>query len=149
MMQIQEFIGLLNGDLALEYAAAIQYRQHAAVISGVYFAFAAELNTHADEELEHARKVAEMITWLGGRPAVDVAPRYTSLDNLAMLQQDLDGEQTAIDRYCERVAQAIAMFNAPERGGPLCGPVVIHDLQAILAEEASHRTDLKSMLGRS
>lgn len=138
-MTPQEFTELLNGDLALEYAAAIQYRQHGEVINGLYAAFASELFAHAEEELAHARKVSEMIVWFGGKLATEVAPRYTSNDNLAMLQQDLDGEDTAIARYQERIAQALdgGFYQA------------LYGLQEILSEEAGHRNDIKTYLGRA
>ena len=138
-MQIQEFISLLNGDLALEYAAAIQYRQHGAVINDEYFAFSQELFDHADEELEHAKKIAALITFLGGTPGVMEGPAYVSADNFVMLQQDLYGEETAIARYSDRIDQALENKFY----------IALYDLSEILSQEASHRTDLKSMLGRA
>ena len=146
-MQIQEFISLLNGDLALEWSACIQYRQHAAVINGEFYAFSKELYEHADEEFEHAKEIAQLITNLGGLPGISVGPIYVSADNLAMLQQDLDGEETAIARYQERVQQAAESG----RGMPILDgfSIAFNPLYDILSQEAGHRTDLKSMLGRS
>lgn len=144
-MLMQEFINELNVDLALEYAAAVQYYQHAATLRGAqFFAAIAELETHAGEELAHAEKLRSLIVNLGGTPGIEVGPRYTSPDNLAMLQQDLDGEDAAISRYDDRIAQARGMaddYNDIESA--------IFVLRSILTEELEHRTDLRTLLGRS
>lgn len=143
-MNIQEFISDLNADLALEYAAAIQYLQHAAMLRGAqYFVAIHELETHAAEELGHAAKLRDLIVELGGTPGVEVAPRYTSVDNLAMLQQDLDGEDTAIKRYTERIIQTRDIVDSPETES------AVFILRSILTEELEHRTDLRTLLGRS
>jgi bacterioferritin len=138
-MVVQEFIQLLNDDLTLEYAAAIQYKQHAAMVKGEFFAFTKELLEHADEELNHAEKIKNLITWLGGTPSARIAPTYMSNDNLAMMQQDLDGEETAITRYQNRIEQALNDNFY----------IAVHTLQKILTDEASHRQDIKSIMGRS
>ncbi len=138
-MVIQEFIQLLNDDLALEYAAAIQYKQHAAMIKGEFFAFEKELLYHAEDELKHAEKIKNLITWLGGTPSARTATMYTSNDNLAMMQQDLDSEETAITRYQDRIEQALNDNFY----------IAAHTLQKILTDEAGHRQDIKSIMGRS
>ncbi|MFW5953642.1 MAG: ferritin-like domain-containing protein [Candidatus Natronoplasma sp.] len=56
-----------------EYAAAIQYIQHQAVLSGAaYNNIADELAIHAEEELQHAIQLVDQIDYLRGSPNVDV-----------------------------------------------------------------------------
>ena len=58
----EKLIELLNMDLALEYAAAIQYIQHAAVMTGAQFGdIIKELRVHASEEIAHAITLADQI----------------------------------------------------------------------------------------
>jgi bacterioferritin len=145
MMLTQEFIDELNGDLAFEYASAIQYYQHATMLRGAqYFSAIAELEAHAEEELEHAEKLRSLIVNLGGIPGVEVAARFMSPDNLAMLQQDLDGEDNAIKRYDDRIAQARGMVDDYQDIES-----AIFVLRSILTDELQHRTDLRTLLGRS
>ena len=74
----KELIELLNTDLSLEYSAAIQYIQHAAVMSGAQYGdIIKELKIHATEEIQHAVVLAEQIDFLGGVPTVDIGKIYT------------------------------------------------------------------------
>ena len=97
MAQKDQFIAKLNKALEWEYAAAIQYIQHAAVITGAqYGSIAEEMVVHANEEIEHAIQVSQMIADLGGTPTIDVEKRMISPDAVTMLEQDLEGEYIAI-----------------------------------------------------
>ncbi len=70
---IEKLIDLLNMDLELEYSAAIQYINHAAVMTGAaYGDIIKELKIHANEEIQHAMILADQIDYLGGSPSVDV-----------------------------------------------------------------------------
>lgn len=126
----------LNGDLELEYAAAVQYVQHAATIGGVLSAFAGELKTHADEEFGHAKKLADHINYLGGIPSVKIGDVYSASDARAILVQDLNGEKEAIGRYKERVEQC-------RKAGDF-GTLAV--LLEILADEEHHANDLTTWL---
>lgn len=139
MANKEEFVKLLNKALEWEYAAAIQYVQHAAVITGPeYGAIAEELVVHANEELAHAIKVAEMIADLGATPTIDVEKIEISDDSKKMLEQDLAGEELAIDMYKELVEMAEELGEYGLRRG----------LEDILVEEEEHRRDILSSLGR-
>src|SRR3972149_11091402 len=97
----------LNKDLEWEYAAAIQYVQHASAMTGAqYESIQKELVIHSQEEMQHALMLSEQIDFLGGTPTVDVEQRQTAKDTLQMLKQDLAGEELAISRYKKRIAQA-------------------------------------------
>ncbi|NIA01782.1 MAG: ferritin-like domain-containing protein [Nitrospirae bacterium] len=135
----EEFTKELNKDLEYEYAAAIQYVQHAAVITGPeYDAIAKELVVHSNEEMMHANMISVAITDLGGIPTVDVDERHVSQVSKEMLEQDLAGEETAIKRYKERVAQARELGEFGQA----------RVLEQILMDEEEHRRDLMSSLGR-
>ena len=102
-----KLVGLLNKDLELEYSAAIQYINHAAVMSGAaYGDIIKEIKIHANEEIAHAVILADQIDYLGGSPSVNVGKIFTAEDNDEMLKQDLAGEEDAIKRYKMRVEQA-------------------------------------------
>lgn len=135
-----ELLLALNEDLSLEYAAAIQYIQHAAVIDGVLSAFAKDMLAHADEEIGHAKKLADHINYLGGVPGVHgaaVGTIFTASEASAMLRQDLTGENTAIQRYKDRIKQARAESDY--------GTEAI--LLEILADEEHHANDIMTWLG--
>ncbi len=137
-MTKEELIGLLNKDLTLEYAAAVQYIQHAAKVTGAkYQTIQKELVIHATEEIGHATVLAEQIAYMGGEPTVDVAERHVSDDSKEMLEQDLAGEQDAVKRYRERVSQS---HELGEYG-------LKRALEDILIMEEEHERDLKAALG--
>ncbi len=59
---LEKLIELLNMDLELEYSAAIQYINHAAVMTGAaYGDIIKELKIHANEEVQHAMILADQI----------------------------------------------------------------------------------------
>lgn len=135
----KQFIEKLNKTLELEYAAAVQYVQHAAIITGPqYDSIAEELVVHAKEELDHAIQVAELINDLGGTPSIEVAKVFTSTDSKKILEQDLAGEQIAIDGYKELIKIAEEMG---EYG-------VSNTLRGILINEEEHKRDLLGALAR-
>jgi bacterioferritin len=134
----EQFIAELNKDLEWEYASAVQYVQHASVITGPeYDSIAKELVVHSNEEMGHALLVSEMIADMDGVPTIDVEERFISGDAKTMLKQDLKGEVLAIERYKERIAQAREM-------GEFGKARVLED---ILMDEEEHRRDLTSSLG--
>lgn len=134
----EKLIELLNIDLTKEYAAAIQYIQHAAVMTGAQFGdIIKELKVHANEEIGHAMVLADQIDFLGGVPTVDVSKIETDKDNVTMLKQDLAGEEDAIDRYKVRIEQSEQLKEF----------ALAQQLRSILAVEQEHAMDLKQALG--
>ncbi len=129
----------LNKDLEWEYAAAVQYVQHAATINGAQFdSIQKELLIHAQEEMQHAVMLSEQIDYLGGTPTVDVEKRDISTDSLEMLKQDLWGEENAIARYKERIGQAEALKEYGLR----------RVLEDILIQEEEHKRDIANALAK-
>jgi len=134
-----ELLEKLNNDLAWEYAALIQYVQHASLITGAeYESIIAELLVHANEEMQHAISLSDQIDWLGGVPAVDVQTIQTSSDSTEMLEQDLEGELDAVRRYRERIAEAESLREYGLR----------RVLEDILIMEEEHARDLQTVLGK-
>lgn len=134
-----ELIVLLNKDLEWEFAALVQYVQHAAVLTGAAFGdIQKELLIHATEEHAHAVSVAEQIDFLGGVPTIEVEERLMSPEPVVMLEQDLGGEQNAIDRYKARIRQAEELQEYGLRRA----------LEDILIVEEEHKRDLLAALGR-
>ncbi len=133
----EALIDALNKDLEWEYAAAIQYVQHAAVITGAEFeGIQKELVVHSQEELQHAAVLAEQIDFLGGTPAHTVESVEVAADGRRMLRQDLAGEDNAIRRYKERIYQAERLREYGLRR-------IIED---ILIQEEEHKRDLMTVL---
>ena len=135
----EQLIAALNKDLEGEYAAGIQYLNHAAVMTGPeYDSIIKELAVHSQEEMKHAMTLAEQISFLGGEPSVSVEKTETASDSITMLEQDLRGEQKAIDSYKERIWQAEQLREYGLR----------RILEDILMDEEEHKRDLMTVLGK-
>lgn len=137
-MTKEQIINLLNLDLSWEYAAMIQYIQHAAMLTGPeYFAIIDEELDHAKDEHDHAVRISDQIQYLGGVPTVTVAEIKTSLDNVEMLRQDLQAEYDALARYLQRIEQLESMK--------------LYDVAQVIREiaqvEQEHIIDLEKSLG--
>ncbi len=129
----------LNKDLEWEFAAAVQYVQHAAVMTGPeYEGIIKELVIHSQEEMAHAVMLAEQIVFLGGTPSGGVEQVETAAKTVTMLEQDLKGEQQAIDGYRQRIYQAEQLREYGLR----------RMLEDILLQEEEHKRDLLTALGR-
>mgnify|MGYP000005720406 CR=1 FL=1 len=134
----KKLIDLLNKDLELEYSAAIQYINHAAVMTGAaYGDIIKELKVHANEEIQHAVILADQIDYLRGSPSINVGKIQISEDNDEMLRRDLDGEEDAINRYKARIEQAEQLKEF----------ALAQQLRNILAMEQEHAMDLRQALG--
>lgn len=133
----EELISKLNKDLEWEYAALIQYVQHASVITGAkYESIQKELLVHAQEEMQHAVMISEQIDYLGGTPVANAEKIETSNNSLEMLKQDLKGERNAIMGYKERIGKAESLKEYGLR----------RVLEDILIQEEEHERDLKTVI---
>lgn len=134
----EQIIKGLNVDLFWEYAATIQYVQHASMLFGPeYFAVIDELEEHAKEELDHAIILSDLIQYLGGIPTVDVGTRRQSVNNVEMLRQDLQLEYDAIRRYLQRIEQLeeLKLYDSAQK------------IRDIVVVEQEHALDLEKALG--
>jgi len=107
---VEKIIEMLNKALADEWLAYYQYWTGARVAAGpMRGAVTAELEEHAEEELEHADMLVERILQLGGTPLLspqDWFERtncgYETPDDPyvgKLLEQNIAGEQCAIEVY--------------------------------------------------
>ncbi|HUW26741.1 MAG TPA: ferritin-like domain-containing protein [Gallionella sp.] len=136
---MKKLLAELNKDLEWEYSAAIQYTQHASTINGAQFgSIQKEFLIHAQEEMAHAVLLSDQIDFLGGVPTVDVEKRAISKDSVEMLKQDLWGENNAIKRYKERIAQAEELKEYGLR----------RVLEDILIQEEEHKRDILDTLAK-
>ena len=136
IMDIKALILTLNTQRATEYAAAIQYYQHRAMLTGNEVAFQDMLDEHASDELKHAGMLLNQITYLGGVVSVDIAKIYTASDSIQMLRQDKQTEQEAIEAYTALYGMCMELQQFGTAN-------VILD---ILQDENEHYNDLQSIL---
>jgi bacterioferritin len=135
----EQLIGLLNEDLAREYQAIIAYVVYSQVLKGAaYMNIAAQLETHAQQELQHALIISKQIDYLGGMPAVTPKPVKTSERAEEMLQFDLDNENETVRNYRERVRQCEALGEY----------ALAEHIRDILIQEQDHQIDLATALGK-
>jgi bacterioferritin len=126
-------IAQLNEDLSREYQAIIAYVVYSQVLKGAeYMAIAKELETHAQQELQHAITIAKHIDYLGGTPTTTALPVKRSDKPRELLRADLDNENDTIRNYRERVRQCEALDEY----------AIAEDIREILRQEQEHHTDL-------
>jgi bacterioferritin len=129
---------LLNEDLAREYQAIIAYVVYSQVLKGAEFMnIADQLETHAQQELQHALIISRQIDYLGKMPTVNPKPVKVSEDPKEMLRFDLDNENETIRNYRERIRQCEAMGEF----------ALAEQIRKILIQEQDHQIDLATALG--
>ena len=135
---------ILNEALATEIVCVLRYKFHYFMATGIHKeGVAAEFLEHANEEQQHADKIAERIKQLGGKPEMNpavVAKRahseYVEGDSLAdMIKENLVAERIAIQTYREMVAY----FGDKD-------PTTRIMMEAILANEEEHADDMADLL---
>ena len=135
---------LLNEALATEIICVLRYKAHYYLASGINAkSVAAEFLEHANEEQEHADRIAERITQLDGEP--DFEPtglssrshsEYVVPDDLAaMIEENLVAERIAIDSYREIINYVGDADTTTKRM-----------LEEILAMEEEHAEDMKTLM---
>jgi bacterioferritin len=137
---IAEVVELLNHALATEIVCVLRYKMHHFTAVGLSSeSIASEFAIHAQDEQEHADRIAARIVQLGGAP--DFAPQglaershsdyvaCTSLDE--MIRENLIAERIAIDTYREMIRYI---------GDK--DPTTRRMLEDILAKEEEHAEEL-------
>jgi len=134
----RQLVEALNADLSREYQAIIAYVVYSQVLKGAeYMAIAKELETHAQQELQHALTIAKHIDYLGGSPTTTALPVKQSDKPREMLRADLENENATIRNYRERLRQCEALEEY----------AIAEDIREILRQEQEHQTDLATALG--
>jgi bacterioferritin len=107
-----DIIQLLNDSLATELVCALRYRRHHFTAEGLSSPkIAEEFLVHANEEAEHADKLAKRIVQLGGMPdfSPDSLTRRShaaydeSQDLKAMIKANLIAERVAVESYSQMI----------------------------------------------
>src|SRR5947207_6004043 len=137
-MDRDKIINALNEALAQEHGCYVRYKTHAAVITGPYVeAVANRLKEIAGDESDHAEKLRDRITALGGTPTMETAKEEliaaTTLKQI--LAVNLKEEAKAINHYK-------SILNMVDRTEDILLYEVIED---IIEEEQEHREELNRL----
>ncbi|MBF8724383.1 MULTISPECIES: ferritin-like domain-containing protein [Pseudomonas] len=139
-----KILRLLNEALATELVCTLRYKRHYFMASGIKASVAAdEFLEHANQEAEHADKLAERIVQLGGEPdfnpdnlSQNAHAQYVAGNSLKeMVLEDLVAERIAIDSYRE-IIQYIGEKD----------PTTRRIFEEILAQEEEHADDMADLL---
>lgn len=139
-------IKLLNEALATEIVCTLRYKYHYFMASGIHSqAVKAEFLEHAQQEQEHADRIAERITQLDGKPNFNPdgllsrahADYAEGADLVDMIKEDLIAERIAIDTY-----RAIIEYI----GGD--DPTTRRLMEEVLAQEEEHAEDMATLLAQ-
>ena len=140
----KQTIDILQTVLATEIVCVLRYTMNAIAATGISSeSVKAEFEEHAKEEQEHARKVAERINQLGGRPnfnpeglATRSASQYVEASNLVeMIKENLIAERIA----CEHYRELIRYFAGKD-------PTTRVMMEGILVNEEEHANDMHDLL---
>ena len=135
---------VLNEALATEIVCVLRYKFHQYMASGIHAqAVSEEFREHAEEEQEHADRIAERITQLDGSPNFNPDGLLTRSHSeyvegktiVDMIQEDLVAERIAIDSYSE-----IVRYLGDK------DPTSRRMMEEILAKEEEHAEDLKTLI---
>jgi bacterioferritin len=141
-----QVIKVLNEVLATEIVCMLRYKRHYFAAQGIDSdPVREEFLEHANEEAEHADKVAQRIVQLNGEPdfqpeglATRSHSQYVEGDDLVtMIKEDLVAERIAIETYSEIV-----------RWLGDSDPTTRRVIEEILAVEEEHAEDLATLLAK-
>jgi bacterioferritin len=141
---VETAIRLLNEALATEIVCTLRYRRHHYMAAGIHYqAIADEFMEHANEEQQHADRIAERIRQLGGAPDFNPAglltrshAQYVEGNSLVdMIKEDLIAERIAIESYLEM----IRFFGEND-------PTSRRLMEEVLQQEEEHADDMATLL---
>jgi bacterioferritin len=141
---VHRVVDVLNEALATELVCVLRYKAHFYRASGLAAkTVAAEFLAHANEEQEHADRIAERITQLQGSPNFNPAElsnrAHSSYDEATtlkdMIMEDLVAERIAVETYTE-IARWLGDADSTTRTM----------IEEILAVEEEHADDLLNLL---
>lgn len=137
MKNLKKLIGHLNRDLERELAQIVRYLHHSFIVEGPSRGPLVGLfRQQAQESMDHAIKLGEKITALGGHPTVNVSQIFEPGDQTLeeMLEEDLEAEEEALREYKKHLNEAK-------------GDVALRILlEQIIFEEQTHIEDLRKYL---
>lgn len=142
----ERVLSVLNDVLATELVCTLRYKRHYYMAQGMYSGpVAAEFLEHANEEQDHADRVAERIVQLQGEPDLNPATlaarshaEYVPGDDLVdMVKEDLVAERIAISTY-EEIVRWLGDDDVTTR----------RLMESILEKEEEHADDLLNLLAQ-
>ena len=144
-LDVQALVTALNKAYCDEWLAYYQYWVGAQVATGVLAPkLIEEMEEHAAEELNHAKKLSKRIIELGGTPVLSPQDWYKEStcgylvpedeDSKAILAQNLQGERCAIEVY----NKLLEMVKDKDL-------LTAHVLRKILQDEVEHEQDLEDI----
>jgi bacterioferritin len=146
---------ILNQALATELVCILRYKNHYFCAAGIESpSIAEEFLSHAEQEEDHADRIAERIIQLGGRPDfnpsglllrshTEFGSEFSNSVSLrSMIEEDLLAEKIAIEGYRE----IIQFLNASP--GSQMDPTTRALMESLLADEERHASDLARLLSR-
>ncbi len=137
-------VKLLNEALATEWVCVLRYYRHYFMASGMLAdSVKAEFLEHAQQELEHANRIAERIVQLGGEPDLNPdtltarshAEYKPGQDLRDMVKENLIAERIAIDSYREMIKFIGDKDTTTKR-----------ILESVLAQEEEHADEMADLL---
>lgn len=137
-------IAMLNDALATELLCVLRYKRHYYTVSGPNTGhIKAEFLEHAQQEQDHADRIAERIVQLNGSPNFNPATltarshaEYDDSDDVqAMIRADLIAERVAIESYRQMI---LAIGDRD--------PTTRALLVDIMAVEEEHADDMRDLL---
>ena len=135
----QKIIEALNKDRADELAAIVQYMKHHYEMEGIESPKIIDLAKDiAKDEMRHAEKLGERISYLGGIPTKNSSSILEGGDLRKMVEDDLAKENGAIKQYKEHIKLAAEEEDFATR----------LTLEEILKDEENHANIWKSILGK-
>ncbi len=144
-VDLKRLIEVLNQVVATEMVCYLRYAQNAIVAQGIHREqVAAMFREHADEELDHFKRVSDRINQLGGSPDMDPATliarshtEYTTpedTDLQGMIRENFVAERIVIETYTEIVRWI-------GEGDPTSRRLI----ETILEEEEEHADELNDL----
>lgn len=144
-LDVNELLTMLNKAYSDEWLAYYQYWTGAQVAAGPLAPdLIPELEEHASEELDHAKKLAKRIIELGGTPVLSPEDWYkestcgylvpANPQAEALLKQNLQGERCAIEVYNK------ILFKVKDKD-----LLTAHLIRQILEDEVEHEQELEDL----
>jgi len=136
----EKIIKALNIDIGLEIGAIIQYIMHEVMAEGMESpAIMEKFESTSRDEMKHLEKLAQRVNYLGGVPSTKPAPIKVGGIIKKMMQDDLDGEYTAIKTYKSHVKMCDEIGDTTTR----------LMLEEILTDEENHADTWETILQKT
>ena len=140
-ISLSKLIDLLNECLSREYDAIIRYGIYSQIANrAVYRHTAGEIETHAQEKLQHALGISDQIHSLGGRVEIRIKPKLAhKLYNIQeVLCLELETNSAKIESYQELVRQCETRNDY----------ALAEQMRGILRNEQQHQMDQAAALAK-